>query len=74
MTKTLTNNQLLMRECIAQEFNESSTYAEESTFFEFFSASQILKNYNLTDDEIDDGLTGGGNDGGCDSMLLLQRH
>ena len=71
MTKSLTNNQMLMKECIKQEFDESTAYSDESTFFEYFSSAQILKNYNLNDDEIDDGLTGGGNDGGCDSIYVF---
>lgn len=71
MAKELTNNQLLLRECIRQEFNDSTIYAEESTFFEFFSAAQVLKNYNLSDDEIDSGVVGNGNDGGCDGLFIF---
>lgn len=70
MTKNLTNNQLLMKECIQQEFNDSS-FEIESTFFEYFTISEILKNFNLSDDEINEGLTGGGNDGGCDGLYVF---
>lgn len=70
MGKVLTNNQLLLRECIKQEYNES-TFNDESTFFEFFAISQTLKNYNLSDDEIENGITGGGNDGGCDGIYVF---
>lgn len=71
MAKELTNNQLLLRECIKQDFVESSGYANESSFFEHFATSQVLKNYNLSDDEIDLGNSGGGNDGGCDGLYLF---
>ncbi len=71
MSHNLTNNQILMKECIKQEFEDSQIYADISTFFEFFSISQIFKNYDLNDDEIDEGLTGGGNDGGCDGIYLF---
>lgn len=71
MAKELTNNQLLMKECVRQEFGDSPIYTEESTFFEFFSASQVLKNYNLSDDELDDGIVGSGNDGGCDGLYVF---
>lgn len=71
MSKNLTNNQLLMRECIKQEFDESQIYADQATFFEYFSISQVFKNYDLSVDDIDDGLTGGGNDGGCDGLYLF---
>ena len=42
-----------------------------SSYFEHFAAAEILKNYNLSDDEIDAGNTGGGNDGGCDGLYLF---
>ena len=70
MAKILSNNQLLLRECVKQEFNESD-FNDESEFFEFFAVSQTLKKYNLTDDEIENGITGGGNDGGCDGIYVL---
>ncbi len=69
--KILTNNQVLMKECIQQEFDESATYTDEAAYFEYFSAAQVLKNYNLSDDEIDSGLVGDGNDGGCDGIFVF---
>lgn len=71
MAKDLTNNQLLLRECVKQEYSESEGYTDESAYFEHFSISEILKDYNLNDDEIDNGITGGGNDGGCDGLYLF---
>lgn len=73
MTKTgsLTNNQILLRECIKQEFDDSTGYADISTFFEHFAISELLKDYNISDDEIDNGNVGGGNDGGCDGIYLF---
>lgn len=70
-TKVISNNQLLLKECIKQEYQESNTYATENDFFEFFASSQVLKNYNLSDDEIESGLTGGGLDGGCDGIFVF---
>lgn len=71
MAKYVTNNQMLLKTCIEQEFSESPTYTEESAFFEYFSASQILKNYNLSDCEIENGIVGSGNDGGCDGIYVF---
>ena len=71
MTKELTNSQLLLKECIRQEFSDSSIYTEESTFFEFFAASQVLKNQNLSDDELDEGIVGSSHDGGCDGLYVF---
>lgn len=69
--KQLSNNQILIRECVAQEYEESASYENEAAYFEYFSASQVLKDYDLSDDEIESGIVGGGNDGGCDGMYIF---
>lgn len=66
-----TNNQILLRECFKQEFEESSGYKDINTYFEHFAASQVLKDFNLSDEEIDNGNSGGGNDGGCDNIYIF---
>ncbi|MFP1711417.1 AIPR family protein [Gardnerella vaginalis] len=71
MTTQLTNNQILLRECFKQEFEESSGYNDINTYFEHFAASQVLKDFNLSDEEIDSGNSGGGNDGGCDNLYIF---
>lgn len=71
MRDQLTNNQILLKECVAQEFSESVGYQNEASFFEFFSASQILKDYDLSDEEIENGIVGSGNDGGCDGIYIF---
>lgn len=67
----MSNNQLLLQECIKQEFTENSNFASENEFFEFFATAQTLKNYNLSDEEIVSGLTGGSLDGGCDAIYTF---
>lgn len=69
--KQLTNSQILVKECVAQEFSESAGYQDEAAFFEFFAASQILKDYDLSDEEIENGIVGAGNDGGCDGIYIF---
>lgn len=71
MVTQLTNNQILLKECFKQEFEESSGYKDLNTFFEHFAASQVLKDFNLSDEEIDNGNSGGGNDGGCDNLYIF---
>lgn len=71
MSKNLTNNQLLLKTCISQEFSDSEIYGDESSFFEFFASSQVLKNNNLSDEEIDNCIVGSGNDGGCDGIFVF---
>ena len=71
MPEQLSNNQVLLKECVKQEFEDNGGYATINDYFEFFAASQIYKTYNLSDDEIFSGIVGGGNDGGCDSIHIL---
>lgn len=71
MSGSLSNTQILLKECIRQECQDSATYTNESSYFEFFSASQVLKNYSLSDEEIENHVMGDGNDGGCDAVFLF---
>lgn len=65
------NAQILLASLIEQEFQNNDNYSSMSDYFEFFSASQILKNQGLSDDEVDNGIVGKGLDGGCDSIYLF---
>ena len=65
------NAQILLENLIEQEFRNKDNYSNISEYFEFFSASQILKNQGLSDDEVDNGIVGKGLDGGCDSIYLF---
>lgn len=69
--KQLTNSQILIKECVAQSFRDSDEYDDELSFFEYFSSSQILKDYDLSDDEIENGIVGSSGDGGCDSIYIF---
>ena len=71
MSGSLSNTQILLKECVKQEYQESISYTNESSYFEFFSASQVLKNYSLSDEEIENHVMGDGNDGGCDAVFLF---
>lgn len=70
MAKTMTNNQLLIREYIKQQC-VNSHFSQESDYFEFLASSQALRDYDLSDEEIESGLTGNGGDGGCDGVYLF---
>lgn len=71
MASQLTNNQLLLKECIKQEYEDAIGYSDINNYFEHFAASQVLKDFNLSDEEIDNGNSGGGNDGGCDNLYIF---
>ena len=42
-----TNNQMILRDYIKNESKKSSMIHSEAEYFEYFSAQQILKNYDL---------------------------
>ena len=70
--ESLTSNQILVKSIVSKEFKEDAVnYKNENDYFEFFSASQILKNLNLSNEELSDGIVGGSNDGGCDAIYVL---
>ena len=67
----VTNDRILLDEVLRQAKNQVDPGAEDGAFFEFFTAEQILKSYDLSADEIDSGLVGSANDGGIDSIYIL---
>lgn len=82
--KKLDNFQLISRELIKKSFEESLVINKEKIlsdnnkynnllhdFFESFSANLILKSFDLSDEELEKGVVGKGNDGGCDGLFLF---
>ena len=69
--KLTTNNQKLLDECIRLDLDENENFTKVNDFFEFFASSMVLKDYDLSDDEVFEGITGQGNDGGVDGFYLL---
>ena len=53
-----TNNQILISEIIKRDSSENPQYKNEDSFFEFFASQQVLKKYDLSDEEIEQHLTG----------------
>ncbi|MGV0034805.1 MAG: abortive phage resistance protein, partial [Candidatus Azotimanducaceae bacterium WSBS_2022_MAG_OTU7] len=66
-----TNDQILLNEILSQKKKEVDVDASDSDFFELFTAEQILKDFDLSYEEIESGLIGGGNDGGIDALYIL---
>ena len=62
------NNQILLGEIIKQEMDAFEEDLSLSDFFEFYSALQVLKEYELSYDEISSGICGESHDGGADSI------
>ena len=56
--KLTTNNQKLLDECIRLDLDENENFTKVNDFFEFFASSMVLKDYDLSDDEVFVGITG----------------
>ena len=65
------NDQILIDQIIEQEHKNHTDYKTEDSFFEFYSSSQLLRNYGLSYDEVENGLCGKSLDGGADSIYLF---
>lgn len=65
------NDRILLNVILEQEKEKIDPSASPSDFFEFFTAEQILKDFDLSYDEIESGIVGGGNDGGIDGLYIL---
>lgn len=65
------NDQVLLKELLNQEQASFQEPFTESEFFEFYSSIQILKEYELSYDEIKSGIAGESLDGGADSVYVF---
>jgi hypothetical protein len=62
------NVQVLLQGILSDRRRALIPSGNEVNFFELFTASEFLKTYDLSVDEIEAGLIGGGNDGGIDGI------
>lgn len=65
------NDRIILDEILKQRQAEVDPGITPSGFFELFTAEQVLKDYDLSYDEIDSGLVGDGGDGGIDAIYVL---
>lgn len=69
---TITSNNLLILNSILKEYAKSkSEDLNASELFELFSCEQILKDYSLSDNDLNEGIIDGGDDGGIDAIYLF---
>lgn len=61
----------VLNEILSQKQAEVAEEMDEGEFFEFFSANEILRNYSSSPTDIQNGIVGGGSDGGIDAFYLL---
>lgn len=66
-----TNDQIILDQIIQERIEESELDLTKQDYFEIYTASEILKDHDLTYDDILYGIVGNGGDGGVDSMFTF---
>lgn len=62
------NSQQIIEDVLAQQRQERAPSLSDQDYFERFCAEQILKDYELSYDEIESGMVDGEHDGGVDAV------
>ncbi len=68
---TTNNDQIILDQIVKEEHAKRAPNSRYSQFFELFTAEQVLKNYDLSEDEIEYGLAGSSLDGGVDAVYTF---
>lgn len=66
-----TNDKIILDQILKEKQLSVASTLNESEYFELFTAEQILKDFDLSYDEIQKGLVGGGSDGGVDGIYTF---
>ena len=66
-----TNDQVILDQVLAQRKAQLAPGMNDSEFFEIFCAEQLLKEFDLSYEELEDGIVGGGGDGGIDGLYVF---
>ncbi len=69
--KITTNPQRILCTLVERSKEEDNSFADEAQFFEYFCSKCIMKNEELSDEDIENGMIGKSLDGGCDSIYIL---
>jgi hypothetical protein len=65
------NDKIILDHVLEQERTQRAPNWTPSDFFELFVAEQVLKDFDLSDEEIEYGLVAGAQDGGVDGVYLF---
>lgn len=65
------NDLIMLNAVLKQKRDETAQNFSEESYFEIFVAEQALKDFDLSYDEIINGITDGGGDGGIDSAYIF---
>jgi hypothetical protein len=66
-----TNDQIILEHILKDKKSEFDIEINEAEHFEIYSASEILKDYDITYDDIMYSIVGNGGDGGFDSIFTF---
>ena len=66
-----TNDRIVLDKILEQKRSEIAPSLSQSHFFELFTASEVVKDYDLSYEEIESGIVGDGGDGGVDAIYLF---
>jgi hypothetical protein len=65
------NDQIILEQILKERWEESADGSSLSEFFEIYAATQLLKDQDLSYDDIEYGIVGNGGDGGIDSFYTF---
>jgi len=65
------NSQQLLDDVLAQQRKELAPESSDQDYFELFCAEQVLKDYDLSHEEVQAGIVDGEHDGGVDSAFAF---
>ncbi len=65
------NDRIVLKAVLAEQKTAKAPELSDNAYFEIFTAEHILKNFDLSYDEIQSGQVGAGGDGGIDSMYTF---
>jgi hypothetical protein len=75
MSQNKSSQRKLIENMVMDDYEQRSPDFDMNKFFELFVATQILKDHNLSDDELLSGIPNGGTrDGGIDGLYLFYNH
>lgn len=67
----MSNDRIILDEVLEQQRAARAPSLSASSYFELFVTEQVLKDYDLSDEELESGLVGDGGDGGIDSIYVI---
>lgn len=65
------NDQIIFDQALEQQRQQRAPSSSKSEFFEMYVAEQVLKDFDLSDEELEAGVVGGGGDGGIDGIYVF---